>query len=103
MLFFLDEYQYLAPVTTPQTPKRQTTKIVQRKISTTLPPTLPPVTSPKPRRVPSKKFQKPFEKIAAPAGSAPIKPIENYDYYDDEDPQKRFPDETKVVLHDKGT
>ncbi|KAI8437142.1 hypothetical protein MSG28_010491 [Choristoneura fumiferana] len=97
-----DEYQYLAPVTTPQTPRRQTPKTVQRKISTTLPPTLPPVTTPKPRRVPSKNFQKPFEKIPAPAANTPNKPIENYDYYDDGEERKTFPEETKVVLHEKG-
>ncbi|XP_063536781.1 mucin-2 [Cydia strobilella] len=100
-----DEYQYLSPVTTPQTTRQPATrKTILRKISTTLPPTLPPATTPKPRRVPSKKFEKPFEKIQKDLPNRTYRPIDNYDYYDDgsERIAEKY-EETKVVLHGKGT
>ncbi|XP_063364583.1 mucin-2 [Cydia amplana] len=100
-----DEYQYLSPVTTPQTTRQPATrKTILRKISTTLPPTLAPATTPKPRRVPSKKFEKPFEKIPKDLPNRTYRPIDNYDYYDDgsERIAEKY-EETKVVLHGKGT
>ncbi|XP_063624457.1 mucin-2 [Cydia splendana] len=100
-----DEYQYLSPVTTPQTTRQPATrKTILRKISTTLPPTLAPATTPKPRRVPSKKFEKPFEKIQKDLPNRTYRPIDNYDYYDDgsERIAEKY-EETKVVLHGKGT
>ncbi|CAH0692054.1 unnamed protein product [Spodoptera exigua] len=101
------EYQYLSPVTTPQTPATQPTRKVirkklQRKISTTLRPTDPPVPSstPVPRRVPSKQ---PFEKI--PKGpKKTYRPIANYDYYDDSDEKVavKYVEGTKIVMREDG-
>ncbi|XP_047991913.1 mucin-5AC isoform X2 [Leguminivora glycinivorella] len=101
-----DEYQYLSPITTPQTTRQPATrKTVYRKISTTLPPTPAPATTPKPRRVPSKKFQKPFEKIQKDVPNRTYRPIDNYDYYDDgaERMAEKYEEGTKVVVHGKGT
>ncbi|XP_045490770.1 mucin-5AC isoform X2 [Pieris rapae] len=103
-----DEYQYLSPITTPQTtttkkspPRRKT---IYRRISTTL--KTPVAETPKPRST-----RKPFEKI-------PEKEIESekevvkasgpkkseFDYYDD-DQEKigvKYEKETKVILDGTG-
>lgn len=107
--YFADEYQYLSPVTTPQTTTRKIPKkTIVKKISTTLRPTLsasdPPVT-PKLRQRPSKK---PLEKVAFQKVQKPVKtyykPVEEYDYYDDGDEKiaEKYGEGTKVVLHSKG-
>ncbi|RVE54382.1 hypothetical protein evm_000867 [Chilo suppressalis] len=101
-----EEYQYLAPVTTPQTTTRRPfRKKVNRRISTTIRPTtpayVPPATTAKPRRVPAK--AKPFEKVK-PVPNRTYRPIENYDYYDDSEEKvaEKYLEETKVILHRKG-
>jgi hypothetical protein len=108
LIFFTDVYQYLSPITTPQTTTRKPprTKVVYRKISTTIKPTLPtyvpPATTVKPRRVPSK-APKPFEKVN-PAPKKTYRPIENYDYYDDSEEKvaEKYIEGAKVILHGKG-
>ncbi|KAJ8731126.1 hypothetical protein PYW07_004290 [Mythimna separata] len=101
-----EEYQYLSPITTPQTPATPPTrkvirKKIQRKISTTLPPTeAPSSTTPVPRRKPTKQ---PFEKIAK-VPKKTYRPIANYDYYDDSDEKVavKYMEGTKIVMHDNG-
>ncbi|KAL0838546.1 hypothetical protein ABMA28_016654 [Loxostege sticticalis] len=106
-----DEYQYLAPVTTPQTPQRKIVrKKLQRKISTTIRPTtptyVPPATTPKPvlPRRGLVKAAKPFEKIK-PEPKRTYRPIENYDYYDDSEEKlaEKYIEGAKVILHGKGS
>lgn len=112
-LFITDEYQYLSPVTSPQTTttRKQLKKKVNKKISTTLRPTTQgafvspaterPTERPKSRRVPQKK---PFEKISKPEPNRTYRPIENYDYYDDSNEKVigKYIDDAKVLLHGKG-
>ncbi|KAL0882853.1 hypothetical protein ABMA27_016384 [Loxostege sticticalis] len=106
-----DEYQYLAPVTTPQTPQRKIVrKKLQRKISTTIRPTtptyVPPAITPKPvlPRRGLVKAAKPFEKIK-PEPKRTYRPIENYDYYDDSEEKlaEKYIEGAKVILHGKGS
>ncbi|XP_028176647.1 mucin-5AC [Ostrinia furnacalis] len=105
-----DEYQYLSPVTTPQTSTRKVLrKKLQRKISTTIRPTTPtyeaPVTTPKPAVRRGQVRAKPFEKIKPAEPKRTYRPIENYDYYDDgeEKVAEKYIEGAKVVLHGKGT
>ncbi|CAD0201141.1 unnamed protein product [Chrysodeixis includens] len=101
-----EEYQYLSPITTPQTPATPTRKVIrkkiQRKISTTQQPTTQPpsTTTPKPRRGPPKQ---PFEKIAK-LPKKTYRPIANYDYYDDSDEKVavKYVEGTKVVMRSDG-
>ncbi|XP_072948793.1 uncharacterized protein [Epargyreus clarus] len=111
-----DEYQYLSPITTPQTTTTTTTtkppkkKTVFRKISTTLRPTTAAApettTTPKPRRVttrkPFDKIQK-VQKILVKEENKTYRPIANYDYYDDSNEKMvgKYEEGTKVVLHGK--
>lgn len=117
-IYFPDEYQYLSPITTPQTTTTTATKppkkkTVFRKISTTLRPTTAAApdttttTTPKPRRVatrkPFDKIQK-VQKILVKEENKTYRPIANYDYYDDSNEKMvgKYAEGTKVVLHGKG-
>ncbi|CAB3261784.1 unnamed protein product [Arctia plantaginis] len=105
-----EEYQYLLPITTPQTPPSSATrkvirKKIHRKISTTQQPTTTPspptsTTTVRPRRVSAK----PFEKVSKEKKTTK-KPIANYDYYDDSDEKMavKYMEGTKVVMHENGT
>ncbi|XP_038220573.1 mucin-5AC-like [Zerene cesonia] len=110
-----DEYQYLSPITTPRTTTRKPPrrKTVYRRISTTPRPTsaLVPETI-KPRQT----TRKPFEKIPVTEkdtkqtvknvkeSSNGIKPLSEYDYYDDSQEKMgvKYEKENKVFIDSKG-